>query len=306
MQADSQTREAVERVLRESSRRLIALLATRSQDMAAAEDALSDAIQSALETWPKQGVPDVPEAWLLTAARRRLIDEARHRAVQEASAGDWLLLTEEAYELVSGEAAFPDERLKLMFVCTHPAIDIAARAPLMLQVVLGLDAVRIASAFLVKPATLGQRLSRAKAKVRDAGVPFEIPEARSLPDRIEAVLDAIYAAYGAGWDDIAGADARRRGLAEEAIEFGRLLASFMPSAPEALGLLALMLHTDARRHTRRDPNGAYVPLSQQDAQQWDRDRIAQADALLVRAHSLLRMGRYQLEAAIQSVHSRRQ
>jgi RNA polymerase sigma-70 factor (ECF subfamily) len=297
--------QVVERVARESCRRLLAYLAARSHDVAAAQDALAEAFHHALLHWPRDGIPQVPEAWLLTAARRCLIDAARHQRVQDGAMPDLLALADEAYELTSHEADFPDERLKLLFVCAHPAIDAAARAPLMLQVVLGLDAVRIASAFIVKPATMGQRLSRAKAKIRDAAIPFEVPEAKALPARLGAVLDAIYAAYGSGWDDITGADARRRGLAQEAIELARLLLQLMPDEPEAAGLLALMLHTQARQRARRDGAGRYVALSEQDAALWDASLLREADALLAHAQPHGRPGRYQYEAAIQSVHARR-
>ena len=186
--------------------------------MAAAEDALADAFLAALETWPRTGVPHKPEAWLLTAARRRLIDGSRHARVEAGALPALLAAADDAHAAAGADTVFPDERLKLLFICAHPAIDAAVRTPLMLQTVLGLDAARIASAFLVKPATMGQRLSRAKAKIRDAGIRIDLPDALDLPPRLDAVLEAIYAAYGAGWDDLAGADPRRRGLTSEAIE----------------------------------------------------------------------------------------
>jgi len=199
------THQAVERALRDSAARLLAFLAARSRDLPAAEDALADACRLALESWPGQGVPQRPEAWLLTVARRRLADQARHRAVQAGAQPDLLAMVEEAQEMASGEMSFPDERLKLLFICAHPAIDAGARTPLMLQVVLGLDAARIAAAFLMHPAAMGQRLSRAKAKIRDAGIGFDLPRPRDLPERLGAVLEAVYAAYGSGWEDPAAA-----------------------------------------------------------------------------------------------------
>lgn len=205
------TRRAVEQAARDSRGRLVAFLAARSHDMAAAEDALADAFEAALETWPQSGVPQKPEAWLLTAARRRLIDNARHVRVHSDAAPTLRAAAEKAQELAA-DMVFPDERLKLMFICAHPAIAAAARTPLMLQTVLGLDAARIASAFLARPTAMGQRLARAKAKIRDARIRFELPEAQELPARLDAVLKAIYAAYGSGWDDVAGADPRRKGL----------------------------------------------------------------------------------------------
>lgn len=296
---------AVEEAARDSYSRLIAYLAVRSHDVAAAEDALADAFQAALETWPRSGVPARPEAWLLTAARRRLIDAGRHARVETEAVPALIAVANEAQKIASTDVMFPDERLKLLFICAHPAIDPASRTPLMLQTVMGLDAARIASAFLVKPATMSQRLSRAKTKIRDARIAFDLPEARELPPRLDAVLEAIYAAYGSGWEDVRGADARRRGLATEAIYLGRLLLQLLPTEPEAQGLLALMLHCEARRSARRTAAGEYVPLSEQDIFCWSRPMIEEANRLLFVAERAGRLGRFQLEAAIQSMHARR-
>ena len=298
-------RRAVEQAARDSYGRLIAFLAARSRDVAAAEDALADAFHAALTTWPESGVPDKPEAWLLTTARRRLIDGARHARVHADALPTLLAVADEAEDMLETDIMFPDERLKLLFICAHPAIDAAARTPLMLQTVLGLDAARIASAFLVKPSAMGQRLSRAKTKIRDAGIAFELPETKELLPRLDAVLEAIYAAYGSGWDDVAGADPRRKGLAQEAIDLGRLLLRLMPAEPEAQGLLALMLYCESRRDARRAPSGSYVPLSEQDVARWSQPMIAEAEQLLRAAERQGRIGRFQLEAAIQSVHARR-
>jgi len=298
------TRRAVERAARDSYGRLVTFLAARSRDIAAAEDALADAFRAALETWPRDGVPGRPEAWLLTAARRRLIDGARHLQVRAEAVPDLRIVAEEAEALAEADR-FPDERLKLLFVCAHPAIDPAIHTPLMLQTVLGLDAARIASAFLVSPAAMGQRLSRAKVKIRDAGIGFELPEAKELPPRLDAVLEAIYAAYGSGWDDVAGADPRRRGLAAEAVDLGRMLRPLLPAEPEVEGLLALMLHCEARREARRGPDGTYIPLSEQDTARWSAPMIAEAERILSAAAQDKRFGRFQLEAAIQSVHAQR-
>jgi RNA polymerase sigma-70 factor (ECF subfamily) len=294
----------VEHVLRDASRRLLAFLAVRSRDVAAAEDALADACRLALETWPGQGVPAKPEAWLLTVARRRLTDQARHRRVRLAAEPDLITLTAEAVEMAGGDMTFPDERLKLLFICAHPAIEAGARTPLMLQVVLGLDAARIAAAFVVQPAAMGQRLARAKAKIRDAGIGFDLPRPRDLPDRLGAVLDAVYAAYGSGWTDPATAG-ERSGLAAEAIDLGRLLLQLMPEEPEVPGLVALMLFSAARRAARRDAADNYVPLSEQDVDRWSLPLIAEANDLLRRAERRQQLGRYQLEAAIQSLHCAR-
>jgi RNA polymerase sigma-70 factor (ECF subfamily) len=295
-------------VARRSYGKLVAFLSARTRDVAGAEDALADAFAAALQSWPVQGVPDKPEAWLLTVARRRMIDEHRHRRIGEGAASHLELLAELAEGSEGGDGSLeenlhiPDDRLALMFACAHPAIDAAVRAPLILQTILGFDAAAIASAFLVAPATMGQRLVRAKSRIRQAGIPFRIPGPDELRERLAAVLDAIYAAYAEGWVDPAGADVRRRNLADEAIWLGRLVASLLPQEPEALSLLSLMLHAHARRGARRDGQGAYVPLALQDPSLWDAPMIEEAEALLQQAGTLLGIGRYQLEAAVQSAH----
>lgn len=300
----SDAAQAVELAARAGYGRLLAYLAAQWRDVARAEDALGDALLAALETWPRSGVPDKPEAWLLTTARRRLVDGARRASVLTAAATDLTMRLEEGHGDLS-PTTFPDQRLALLFVCAHPAIDEAARTPLMLQTVLGLDAARIASAFLVAPATMSQRLVRVKAKIRDAAIRFEVPEPRELPLRLEAVLEAVYAAYGTGWDDVTGADPRRRGLADEALWLGRLVTELLPEQAEAHGLLALMLHCEARRHARRDANGTYVPLTEQDVTRWSRPLIVEAEHALATAARRNTPGRFQLEAAIQSAHAQR-
>jgi predicted RNA polymerase sigma factor len=298
------TQRTIERVARESYGRLVAYLSSHTRDLGSAEDALSNALVAALETWPRDGVPQNPEAWLLTTARRSFIDLVRHRQVAEAGESTLALLREESKDMILSPE-FPDERLKLLFVCAHPAIDPAMHTPLMLQTVLGLDAARIAHAFLISPTTMGQRLVRAKTKIRDGGIRFEIPRERELPQRLDAVLEAIYAAFGIGWDDMAGVDQRGRDLAEEAIWLARVLLQLMSGEAEVHGLLALMLHCEARRAARRGPDGRYVPLSEQDCQKWSRPLIAEAERHLADAASRGRNGRFQLEAAIQSVHAGR-
>ena len=298
------THRTIERVARESYGRLVAYLSSHTRDVASAEDALSNALVAALTTWPRDGVPQNPEAWLLTAGRHSLIDLVRHQQVAVASEPTLLLLREEPREMTLSPE-FPDERLKVLFVCAHPAIDPAMHTPLMLQTVLGLDAVRIAQAFLISPTTMGQRLVRAKTKIRDAGIQFEVPQERELPQRLDAVLEAIYAAFGIGWDDMAGADQRGRDLAEEAIWLARVLLQLMPEEGEVRGLLALMLHCEARRPARRGPDGCYIPLSEQDPQLWSWPLIVEAERHLAEAASRGRAGRFQLEAAIQSVHAGR-
>src|SRR6202161_3083037 len=298
------THRTIERVARESYGRLVAYLSSHTRDVASAEDALSNALVAALTTWPRDGVPQSPEAWLLTTARHSLIDLVRHRRVAEANEPTLLLLRKESNEAIMS-AQFPDERLKLLFVCAHPAIDPAMHTPLMLQTVLGLDAVRIAQAFLVSPKTMGQRLVRAKTKIRDGGIQFEVPQEHELPQRLDAVLEAIYAAFGIGWDDMEGVDQRGRELAEEAIWLGRVLLSVMSREGGGRGFLALMLHCEARRRARRGPEGGFIPLSEQDSQQWSLSLIEEAEGHLAEASSRGRTGRFQLEAAIQSVHAER-
>jgi predicted RNA polymerase sigma factor len=300
-----EARRAVERAARDSRGRLLAFLAARGGDLGEAEDALADAFAAALERWPIAGVPGKPEAWLLVAARRRLIDAARSRRVSDVARPALQQAAEEAEVTAERDPVFPDERLRLLFVCAHPAIAASARTPLMLQTVLGLDAARIASAFLMKPSAMGARLARAKGKIRNAGIPFTVPESHELAPRLDAVLEAVYAAYGTGWDDVAGADARTRGLAREAVELGRLLVQLLPAEPEALGLLSLMLHCEARRPARRSPEGCYLPLSEQDPALWDHALTSEAESLLRAAAALNRHDRFQLEAAIQSAHAQR-
>ncbi|MEP6484417.1 MAG: DUF6596 domain-containing protein, partial [Rudaea sp.] len=247
-----------EAVARRSYGKLVAFLASRTRDVAAAEDALSEAFAAALSEWGAGACPQNPEAWLLTVARRKLIDASRRRRTSDDAAADVRALSD---ALNSTESAdITDQRLALMFACAHPAIDAAIRAPLMLQTVLGFDAARIASAFLISPATMGKRLVRAKEKIRRAGIPFLIPDRDELAPRLECVLDAIYAAYAEGWHDPIGTDAARRDLAEEALFLGHIMVELAFDEPEALGLLALMLHTEARRNARRNSNGDYVPL----------------------------------------------
>ena len=300
-EGDETARAAAEAVARRSYGKLVAFLATRMGDVASAEDALSDAFAAALRDWPASGVPVNPEAWLTVVARRKIVDTVRRRQRRD-DAGVSLGMIAEELDAAKGETGIPDDRLRLMFACAHPAIDPVIRAPLILQTVLGFDAAAIASAFLMAPAAMGQRLVRAKAKIRQAGIPFRIPELGELRERLDAVLDAIYAIFAEGWCDPAGTEARRRNLAEEGIWLGRLVASLLPDEAEALGLLALMLHAEARRVARRGPNGDYVPLAEQEPALWDTALIDEAEALLFRAGAIGVVGRYQLEAAVQSAH----
>lgn len=303
-EGDAPAHRAAEAVARRSYGKLVAFLSARTRDVAAAEDALSEAFAAALLDWPLHGCPANPEGWLLTVARRKAIDVARRGASAEAAAGELRVLAE-GMDAAAVGAAVPDRRLMLMFACAHPAIDTGVRAPLMLQVVVGLDAKVIASAFLMSPSAMGKRLVRAKSKIRQAGIPFSIPEREELPARLDAVLDAIYAAFAEGWTDPGGSDPVRRGLTDEALFLARLVVELLPHEPEALGLLALMLHAEARRRARRDGHGEYVPLDEQDPELWDWPMIVEAEELLRRASARGFLGRYQLESALQSAHVHR-
>jgi RNA polymerase sigma-70 factor (ECF subfamily) len=292
--------KAAERVARESYGRLLALLAVRTRDVAGAEDALADAFAAALRTWPDRGVPANPAGWLLTAARHRQTDAARRRQTQVVGEEHLQLMADEIEQAARTPEEIPDRRLALMFACAHPAIEAGMRAPLILQTILGLTAEAIAAAFLIPPATMGQRLSRAKTRIRQAGIPFRVPERDELPERLDAVLEAIYAAYSKGWAEI-GVDSNSP-LVEEAIWLARLVVSLLPEEPEAKGMLALMLYAEARRAARRDSRGTYVPLDEQDVALWDESQLLTAEALLREANAAGPSGRYQIEAAIQSAH----
>ena len=294
--------EAAQKVARESYGKLIAYLSKHTRDVAGAEDALSEAFAAALADWPHKGVPAHPEAWLMAVAKHKIIDGVRSVRSSEASADHLQLLAEELEAMTSQAQHIPDERLALMFACAHPAIDSAIRSPLILQTVLGLDAADIGSAFLVTPAAMGQRLARAKNKIKVAGIPFRVPERDELAERLDAVLEAIYAAYTKGWNDPSNV---QNNLAEEAIWLGRLIVELLPREAEALGLLALMLFLQSRREARRDAHGEFVPLADQDTYLWDSEMINEAESLLLRASGLGVVGRYQLEAAIQSAHAAR-
>jgi RNA polymerase sigma-70 factor (ECF subfamily) len=297
----SEAARAAEAAARAGWARLVALLATRGTKLADAEDFLAEAFAAALRTWPERGLPDRPEAWLLTAARRAQGHARRHGGVRLAAHPALRQLAEAEPDAPS----IPDERLRLLFACAQTAVPEAMRAPLMLQVVLGLPAARIGPAFLMAPAAMGQALSRAKAAIEAARAPFALPDEADMTPRLSAVLAAIYAAYGVGWEDAVGTEAGGADLAEEALWLARLCAAMLPDAAEALGLLALILHCEARRAARRDSAGRFVPLATQDTALWDAAMISEADALLHRAAALGQLGRFQIEAAIQSAHAAR-
>lgn len=285
-------------IARTSYGRLLALLAARTRDIAGAEDALAEAFASALVTWPERGVPDAPEAWLLTTARNKLTDHMRRAARMDVTDTP----PEKATEMYSDPASeFPDERLRLMLVCAHPAIDPSLHAPLMMQTVLGVEAADIARVFSVSPGALAQRLVRAKRKIKDAGIPFMLPDAGVLPKRLTPVLGAIYAAYTVDWMDGPAGD---EALREEALYLADLLARLAPQSAEALGLAALLTYSLAREPARI-VDGAFVALPDQDVRLWDDALRERAEVLLNRASGLQQIGRFQIEAAIQAVHMAR-
>ncbi|WP_421759220.1 RNA polymerase sigma factor [Devosia sp.] len=295
-----EARRTAEQVARNSYGRLVAFLAARTRDVAGAEDALAEAFAAALRLWPETSVPDNPDAWLLTVARRRQTDALRRRVTRRTGEEHLQLMAEEIEAAASTPEDIPDRRLALMFACAHPAIEKGMRAPLILQTILGLNAIDIASAFLIPPATMGQRLVRAKTRIRDAGIPFRVPEKTELPERLDAVLEAIYAAYSKGWGEIG--DTGTPELATEAIWLGRLVVALLPDEPEAKGMLALMYYAESRRPARRTAEGAYIALEAQDTGLWDSAQITLAETLLSEANAGGPSGRYQIEAAIQSAH----
>lgn len=293
--------QAAARAATDSYGRLVALLSASTRDVAAAEDALADAFEAALKTWPDRGVPTAPDAWLLTTARRKLIDAGRRTKTAGRAEPTLAMLLDELTSAETG-SPFPDKRLELLFVCAHPAIDPKVRTPLMLQTVLGLDAQRMASAFLVAPTTLGQRLVRAKHKIRDAGIGFRIPDQEELPERLDAVLEAIYGGYTTGRN---GDETTRSQVADESIRLARLMSELLPDHPEVLGLLALILYTEARRDAGRDHNGGFVPLTDQDTTTWSAELRSEADQAIARASRAGYLGPFGLEANIQAIHMAR-
>ncbi|MBA4031824.1 MAG: RNA polymerase subunit sigma-70 [Planctomyces sp.] len=301
--------QVIEQIAREGYGRLVAILSRKTRDLASAEDALSAALLAALESWPTDGLPANPDGWLVRVAHRRWMDENRLDSSRESLLKDHVgpLLASLESTMADDSPAWQlaDERLPMMFACAHPAIDPALRTPLILQAVLGIDAQRIASAFLVTPATMSQRLVRVKTKLRDAAIPFEVPPEHLLAERLDDILAAIYAAYGTAFDDHFRGDEGVGDLAREAIWLAQLIQQLLPQAAEALGLYSLLLFCEARRPARRSVDGCYVPLDRQDVGKWNHALLDLAEERLRAAAKLRSLGRFQLEAAIQSAHCSR-
>lgn len=302
--ATERVRESVDAVYRSESRRILATLIRLLGDFELAEDALHDAFRAALERWPKEGVPANPRAWLVSTGRFKAIDVMRRRARFDASqaalAEPLDAGTSEAP--VSDDEGVEDDRLRLIFTCCHPALQPEARVALTLREVCGLTTEEISRAFLTAPPTLAQRIVRAKAKIRDARIPYQVPSSTDLPDRLDTVLQVIYLVFNEGYSASSGVSLTRPDLSGEAIRLGRLLNELLPE-PEVLGLLALMLLQESRRVARTSPEGDLVLLDDQDRSLWNRDQIAEGLTLVERALSSRRFGPYTIQAAIATVHA---
>jgi RNA polymerase sigma-70 factor (ECF subfamily) len=306
MSSDAPTeraRDAVEAVYRAESRRVLATLIRLLGDFDLAEEALHDAFTAAVERWPRDGVPANPRAWLVSTGRFKAIDALRRRARFDKSVSELALRLEAdtAAPALGETDGVEDDQLRLIFTCCHPALPADARIALTLREVCGLTTEEIARAFLTAPPTLAQRIVRAKAKIRDARIPYQVPERADLPDRLDSVLHVVYLVFNEGYSASSGVSLTRHDLSSEAIRLGRLLLELLPE-PEAMGLLALMLLHEARRPTRTSPAGELVLLADQDRSRWDRELITEGAALVERALASRRFGPYTLQAAIAAVH----